>query len=231
MYNQFDIIFVLDACRYDYFEKVLPETNLKGELTKFNTGTSTTSEWYIKFWSEPTDFTLISGNPVPFHKNSKFAHKNFQKSEMSFVDSWQTVNPEKTIKMAVPHHKALIHLLPPHLPYVFGQGGKFMENLKGGNVYHKVQTWGQKNGFEKLREYYQEQVLGVLKLIETNLHLFNGKILITADHGELLGEQSQYDHPPNAGEWQEPYLYEVPFFEVNRDETLLDMRLSMLGYL
>ena len=231
MYSDYDVIFILDACRYDVFSDVIKNTGLKGDLKKYNTGTSTTFEWYKRYWNKPNDFHLVSDNPQPFHKNSGLAYKNFKSANMSFTSSWLNVEPEKTIQMGSKFDKVLIHLLPPHLPFVFGEGGKFCRQFTSKNIYWQVQEWGRRNGFEKIRLYYKEQVVGILKLIEDNLHLFSGRILITADHGELLGEQNHYDHPPNAGEWQKPFLYEVPFFEVNVTETLIQKRLEMLGYI
>jgi len=70
------------------------------------------------------------------------------------------------------------------------------------------------------------ELLGVKRAYQINLdlvlryvarlikHLYGGKIVITADHGELLGEHGLYGHSPGL---KFPQLVEVPWFEVSKE--------------
>lgn len=71
----------------------------------------------------------------------------------------------------------------------------------------------RKYGVEGLREAYQENlqiVLGwVAELCRKITAMSKGKIVITADHGELLGEYGRFSH--GSRDW---LLTEVPWFEI-----------------
>lgn len=225
MYKNFDVIIIFDAMRYDIGSKVIKQSNLVGELEKVNTNCSTTGEWYKKYWNSSTDRQLISENPMPFHKASGHAARNFKEATKSFGATWLEVNPQKTINL-YKTSPVLIHLLPPHLPFIFGKGAKICKTAKAINIYKLVGDWGAKNGYNKLKEYYREQIVNMVDLLYNNLHLFVGQsVLLTSDHGELLG--NPYDHP--AGR-KDPELTEVPYFIINVEDTLINRRLIALGY-
>jgi len=71
----------------------------------------------------------------------------------------------------------------------------------------------RKYGVDGLREAYKENLCIVLgyaaQLCWEIMTISNGKIVITADHGELLGEHGKYSH--GSGD---QLLTEVPWFEV-----------------
>ncbi|NAT10276.1 hypothetical protein C4E22_01775 [ANME-1 cluster archaeon AG-394-G06] len=74
----------------------------------------------------------------------------------------------------------------------------------------------RKYGVEGLREAYKENLgiaLGyVAELSRKILHdRPSSRIVITADHGELLGEDRRYSHPHGS---REPILVEVPWFKI-----------------
>lgn len=74
----------------------------------------------------------------------------------------------------------------------------------------------RKYGVEGLRKAYKENLCIVLeyaaKLSHELLHIYpSSKIVITADHGELLGENGRYSHPSKS---KDPILIEVPWFKV-----------------
>ena len=62
---------------------------------------------------------------------------------------------------------------------------------------------------------YEETLDLVLERVsEINPHL-NGRIVVTTDHGELLGEDGVWGHPLNS---DHPALWEIPWFEVEKNE-------------
>ncbi len=96
-----------------------------------------------------------------------------------------------------------------------------------------------------LRKVYQENLTLVLEQVKRLLPYLSGQIIVTADHGELLGENNLYSHPDKS---DHPILREVPWLEIKKeaekslpnqtnessnetnDDTDLQDKLKSLGY-
>lgn len=74
-------------------------------------------------------------------------------------------------------------------------------------VLHEFNTDVIKKGYEGNLKLVLEQVQSLLKFLK-------GRIVITADHGELLGEGRCYAHPPNS---KNPILLEVPWLVIEKE--------------
>jgi len=73
----------------------------------------------------------------------------------------------------------------------------------------------RKVGESGLRQAYVENLRLVLKYVARLVEDLSGVIIITADHGELLGEGGRYSHSP---ERSDPLLVEVPWFKIEKDK-------------
>jgi hypothetical protein len=73
---------------------------------------------------------------------------------------------------------------------------------------YEIAFWA---GNEVLRRAYEENLRVVLKYASQLSAELSGSIIITADHGELLGEGKKYGHYPGR---RIPELVEVPWFKV-----------------
>lgn len=71
----------------------------------------------------------------------------------------------------------------------------------------------QKYGRKRLRKAYKANLELVLEQVAVLLERLSGKIVITSDHGELLGENNCYAHPSGSSN---PILLEVPWLVVER---------------
>jgi len=71
----------------------------------------------------------------------------------------------------------------------------------------------RKFGVNGLRQAYTENLLIVLKAVSEIIPFLSGKIIITSDHGEFLGEGGRYGHPYGC---RDPILTKVPWFEVKK---------------
>jgi hypothetical protein len=67
-----------------------------------------------------------------------------------------------------------------------------------------------------LRKAYKQNLRLALEQVQYLLKHLKGRIIITADHGELLGENLRYAHPPNS---KNPILLEVPWLVINKPEA------------
>jgi len=79
--------------------------------------------------------------------------------------------------------------------------------------------WGalvQDIGEEKVREHYQKDLKMTLKEVSRLIEHLDGKVVVTADHGESLGENNDWGHQVGS---DNPKQYTVPWLEVKRHES------------
>ena len=76
-----------------------------------------------------------------------------------------------------------------------------------------VELVAQRQGDEFLRNAYRDNLKLVLEEVKKMIGKLPGKVVITADHGELLGESGLYEHPPEFDNLK--ILREVPWLEVS----------------
>jgi len=226
-----DVMIVLDACRFDTFEKLVSagQLDILGQYSQVDSQALHTAMWYNNNWKMENDVNLISGHGIlwleefSIHKRFKRPYGFFDKNRKDWI------YPEKNFKKLLeyqdlyPNEKFLVHIIPPHLPFLGRNGKKFMQQLDvinphttegEGNMtaYEKVTSYGNKNGWDIPKVMYMENLAYAFEWIEKFIDLIQGKVVITADHGELLGEGGVYGH----NEGFEEILRSVPWFEVRR---------------
>ncbi len=74
-------------------------------------------------------------------------------------------------------------------------------------------------GKEGLRLAYKENLNIVLKHVVELVDAITGKIIITADHGELLGENGLYSHWPGS---KNKLLLEIPWLEIDKTGSKIE---------
>ena len=242
-------LIIVDACRFDVLADAITQVPIAGEVREIDSEAICTWRWYEHHWSDTyTDVVLVGGNPVPWRING------FDKRVGVAIPSWKTNvwDPRRTIADAVkaaviyPEMRMILHLLPPHLPYVGARGIKFMaelgftpsplfvedngiRHLKGAggvHVHGLISHYGREHGWERSRACYRESVDYTLFLLADIVDRLPQPVIITSDHGELLGEDGRYGHNVDA-----PAVRAVPWFEVGDREAIIDERLRDLGYL
>ena len=129
--EHWDYLIILDACRYDYFDR-LYRKYFDGRLTKKTSIGSCTNEWRDKsFPDHYDDIVYISANPqisanLPVY--GYLAGDHFCKVHEVWKTGWDsetgTVLPETLTNAAIdiikntPGKKFVIHYLQPHAPYL-----------------------------------------------------------------------------------------------------------------
>jgi hypothetical protein len=82
------------------------------------------------------------------------------------------------------------------------------------NVWHKLRK-GEVD-HEEVWDGYVANLEYVLDHVETFMENVSGEVLITADHGNLLGEWGMYSHP----DWVPlPALKRVPWIKISAENT------------
>lgn len=153
--KDWDLLIILDACRYDYFEKVYGEY-LDGMIEKVWSPASTTAPGCRKVFDEKFNDTIyVSGNPTI---NSHGIMKDKFDSSGKFkkvVDSWdkdwsedvKTVKPKDLVKRTLlvmksnPDLRIISHFMQPHYPYL---GHTDILENRDENTFKKFAKWGNK---------------------------------------------------------------------------------------
>lgn len=134
MEEGWDQLVILDACRYDYFEKTYREY-LNGKLRFALSCASDTREWMKSvFWNKHNEIVYISANPHINSKGVDVANIGLDPGAYFYkiVDVWDsgwdeyatTIPPEKVndaavaAKLAHPDKRLVIHYFQPHAPYL-----------------------------------------------------------------------------------------------------------------
>lgn len=132
MDESWNYLIILDACRYDYFERVHRNLLPNGKLTCRKSAGSATVEWRNKsFPGFYEDVVYVSANP---YINSERTVEGFWGAEHFFkvIDVWKgdwdndrgTVPPERVTRRTLqsirdyPGKRMIIHYLQPHAPYL-----------------------------------------------------------------------------------------------------------------
>jgi hypothetical protein len=267
--TQWDYLIVLDACRYDYFEKHYSDF-LEGELSKKKSKGTTTPEWLSKTFTSRYNYKYLAGNP--YVNSLGKAHEDWDPSKAfrEIVDVWSTewseedntVLPEEMTDTALKETeegKTIVHYIQPHRPYiscpqerkVWNIQEKIIEEKESDDTSTKrkmIETtrplwskffwklpyrmrwkikdfvglenphWGalvQEVGEEEVHEYYQEDLRMALKEVARFVEEVDGKVVVTADHGEALGEHNDWGHQWGSNN---PKQYTVPWLEVERSK-------------
>jgi hypothetical protein len=262
MSEDWDNLLILDACRADYFEA----QHSFGEPAE---RVITPGKMSWEFMQETFlgkqfhDTIYITSNPFA----TRLPEETFFKTEY-LIDQWDdkigTIHPEDVATAGVaahrehPNKRLILHFMQPHRPYLGPTAQQLRErvDLKGyRNQGDGLQIWGaakeKKVTIEEVRQAYEESLDIVLDVVENALDGVDGKTVITADHGEMLGERV---FPFTSRVWghSEGFstltLREVPWLELpsdsrrtvtesdpveateEMDNKKVSKRLSALGY-
>lgn len=240
------LLIVLDACRYDYMKKHWDEYFI-GELEKIVTPGLNTFKYMENCWLKidgKYDVTYVTG-VVPIN-NEKSDTNSSWSIDYSAADHIETVIEawkygwdislgtctskavcDIAIDAAEGTDRMVAHFPQPHAPYIgetkelghTGDTAKAKPAQAGpadAPVWQRVQS-GELS-VSRLREAYEynlfEAIYEVCRLIEYTD--FNN-IVITADHGEALGERGDFGH----GVYNN-FVREVPWIEF--DELTIEGR-------
>lgn len=192
--EDWDNLVILDACRYDYFKEC---SNIQGNLDKKVSRGSVTSEFIRGNFMDKKLYDTIYLTTNAFYTKLKeeinsevYKHVALIGDDRDAADGI-TTHPKTVTDKAIelheqdPDKKLIIHYLQPHQPYIgeFGQK-KFQPR---GNLKQTAQQLDVSR--QDIVRAYKENLLLALNEVERLLDEVSGKTVITADHGEMLGEQ------------------------------------------
>ncbi|AZH26308.1 alkaline phosphatase family protein [Haloplanus aerogenes] len=230
--EEWDILVLLDACRYDLFTEFAPTHAVQERFESVDSVyscASTSKEWMRKVYEEAEaetlqDIHLVSANG--------WEPKEVDLSKFGAVTPvWEhtdfdigTIRPQKVTDAAVHAGRSsdcerfIVHYMQPHAPFIHcagkydsvndhpgqGRSQNVWEGLKEGK-YDRTEVWND----------YGTNLLSVLDHVETLAENMSGRMVVSADHGNALGEWGIYGHP---GYVPLPALKRVPWATIDASD-------------
>lgn len=256
--RDWDNLLLLDACRYDIFEKC---NSLPGEFDRYYSVASRTSEFVQKTFKDETfpEIVCVTASPKYYEQDSTNCfHEIINVWEDGWDSDLNTVPPEvmnkrvREVHQEQPNKRILAHYVQPHIPFIGEIGKQIQSDFKFSNVMGEKEVphvWKRLQSGELdpdiVRQAYQENHEIILSKIEPMLHDLEGKTVVTSDHGNSFGTWGIYGHP---AERHLKELIEVPWLEYENgkrkeikkgsvspersdvDNEIVKDRLSDLGY-
>ena len=200
--EDWDNLVILDACRYDTFADL---ADLPGRLeSRHSRGSATYNFIRANFTDERLHDTVYVSANAWFLKlkdqiNAEvhdFIDLQYGKDDIEWAhEDLKAVTPDTVTKAALeanqdyPNKRLIVHYLQPHHPFI-GPTGREHFNQQSSSLIDVVRENDQPD--EVLRAAYKENLELVLPEVEKLLEHLPGKTVVTADHGEMLGDRHDY---------------------------------------
>ncbi|WP_336135433.1 hypothetical protein [Natronomonas amylolytica] len=256
-----DNMLILDACRYDLFDRT---STLPGETTSVQSRGSSTREFLRGNFDGKRllDTVYVTASPMLYrHRDGvdvRFHEVVEVWKDAGWDETYRTVLPETVAEAALnaaqrfPDKRLLVHFLQPHYPFLGPTGQDHFDLDRLDFQWDDLASGELGISRDVVERAYEENLEEVLPSVERLLFELGGKTVVTADHGQMFGERTfpipmrEYGHP--AGIYSEELVTvpwhvfdegprreivaEEPVTDSERDEMeLADERLRALGYL
>lgn len=262
--QDWDNLIILDACRYDALKRhcgALPTGELQSRISRG----SHSSEWVRGNFDKQLHNTVYLSTNMFYPRllnEGKIDSELHAFRAVQEEDNWkhraenglhpkQTTREAKNIFDEYPNKRLIIHYMKPHCPYI----GKLGRDRFGPDDTPKLVYQSDRPEITPavLQEAYEENLKIVIEHINKLLDYIDGKTVVSADHGELLGERTepipvkQWGHPKGT---YVPELIKIPWYVIKKgsrkritaeppskdddsnkfDSNYIDNRLAALGY-
>lgn len=219
-------LLLLDACRYDFFEEEYKHY-LEGELVKAWSPACRTNDWLSRaFPGKQPNIVYFSGTPLL----AMLKHLGVEKWGV-LLEPWReeydynlyTCHPSVLNRAVlkekdrIPAEKqVIVHYVQPHYPYIGTVNLGFSVPGNCGTLEQIYRTIKERNLFDRWREAYRANLRLVLEYVSELVEHLEETIVVTSDHGEMLGEDNMYFHnyPPSI---THPKLRTVPWLVIKKD--------------
>ncbi|PGF18004.1 hypothetical protein CP556_19140 [Natrinema sp. CBA1119] len=223
-----DNLFVLDACRYDMFER---RAELPGRLERAESRASTTVEFLRANVDgrDLSDTVYVTANPQLSQHRESIDARFAAVVDVWRADGWSnehgTVLPETVTEYALqaaeeyPNKRLVVHYMQPHYPFVGSDadfdGGDFSDpEATEENVWVQLLQGQTDVDRDEIWELYDGNLDRALPHVEDAMRELGGKTIVTADHGNMVGERAfpipfrEWGHPRGV---YTPELVDVPW--------------------
>jgi len=228
--REWDVLVVLDACRADLLRSVASEYDFLGPVQTVRSVGSSSSEWLEKTFvghPETARTAMVTGNTWTGRYLEADAFAGLDEVWKYAWDEEAGTVPaaavtDRTIALARDRDpdRLVAHYMQPHHPFVpdpiAGDDGlaRTGEESNEGNPWVLLRRG--EVGVERVWDAYEanlRHVLGEVAALAANV---DGRIAVTADHGNCFGEWGLYGHPMYT---PIPALLAVPWATVDGEDT------------
>ena len=225
--QDWDNLLILDACRYDMFEE---HNNIEGRLiSKISRGASTIEFLKGNFRDRKLHDTIyLTANPqLAWHEDEIdaefFKMIDLWENNESWDDEYNTVTPEALSRKAeeiaeeYPDKRLIVHYMQPHYPFLPYKSEQTLDIALEDLFWNKIAEGELEISKEKIWSMYNDNLKRALDAVKPLIENTEGKTVITADHGNFVGEKSS---PIPVTEWGHPIgiyddiLVKVPWLEI-----------------
>jgi hypothetical protein len=264
--EEWDTLVVLDACRYDMFAE---RNTLPGHLEQRISRGSHTSEFLRGNFGDQVllDTVYTTASPQLEQRRDEIDVELHAENHVWNTDRWDTdegtVMPEAMTDAGLeahenfPNKRHIVHYMQPHYPFI-GSGIDSSTRTFRKDISNGLDIWGElfRGNLDvdasDVWKSYQKNLDFVLDEVERLLEGVNGRVVVTSDHGNMIGKRAsplpirEWGHPPRL---YTDALVTVPWLvnegEERRETTAgqekmaspevkkstVDERLKDLGYL
>jgi hypothetical protein len=217
-HEEWDNMIILESCRFDIFEE---ENTLPEDLEKRISRGLMSEEFIVGNFSGKTlhDLVYISGNSWYARKYQSI---DAEVHHYSLIDSEYPNKTREITKKAreanesYPNKCLMIHYMLPHFPYIGETAKEHFPSIstQRKRLFADLRSSNTNITDKQLEEAYRENLRTVLPEVSELFNILSGRTIVTADHGELLGERTcpipyqEYSHPKRM---YVPKLVKVPW--------------------
>ena len=257
--REWDLLIVLDACRYDELVAVEPELDVDWQVKPTRSIDTATFRWL------PGTFRVMPDNDHVAYITANPYSKRFESKDIPEPDTldevWRyawdeetgTVLPRPVTDRAIltgrneNHDRVIVHYLQPHAPFLDRSIGVESSHFDIEDDDDGIGIWAQVQRGDIPRDEaiqgYRENLRRVIEDVELLLTNFDAETaVITSDHGEAFGEKGIYGHPAAVDinslttvPWvstsaRDSELYTPDTVSDDVENVDVDDRLAALGY-
>lgn len=237
--EDWDNLLILDGCRHDLFDSVC---DLEGRSGSRRSLASDSRGFIQRNFIDKRlhDTVYVSGNPYLSSIPSGTFHYTNDLLESGWNEELGTVPPKTVVEATrdalkeFPSKRVIAHFMQPHYPFI-GDLGRAMETGRiepnrggtdfGHTIWQRLQYGLTDLTEEEVWEVYAENLELVLGSVGKLLEDIEGKTVITADHGNLVGDRQfpipvrGYGHPPDL--FIDPLIV-VPWFVIEGSRRTIE---------
>lgn len=235
MDEDWDNLLLLDACRYDMFAE---QASLTGTLSKRTSRGSNTVEFLRGNFGDGTyhDTVYVTANPQFRRFNDELDGEFHDVVDVwrdeGWDESYNTVLPSTTAEYArkaretYPDKRLLVHFIQPHYPFLssdstFDKQHLHQDDAETDDLWHQKFYGKLDTSRAEIWRLYRMTLDEALPHVKSLMTDLGGKTVVSADHGNMVGERArpipltEWGHPEGI---HTPELVDVPWLEYESGE-------------
>ncbi|MDQ2074131.1 hypothetical protein RBH20_16465 [Haloarcula sp. H-GB4] len=224
--REWDVLVVLDACRADLLRTVAPDIELFDSVSTVRSIGSSSSEWLENTFlghPETAHTVMVTGNTWTDRYLDADAFAALDEVwKYAWDEDLNTVPAAAITDRAIAQTRCLdpkrlvVHYMQPHHPFIPDPLDSDGGLARNGSHSNTANPWVALRRGEVSPECvwnaYEANLRYVLREVEALVKNVDGRIAVTADHGNLFGEWGLYGHPMHT---PVPALLAVPWAETS----------------